>query len=1222
MLGLAIAGCGGGSTPVAGGVTVFISPTTVTVVVGTTLQFQFSVTGATDQTVKWKVNDVEGGNDTVGKISTSGLYTAPAKVPSPATVTVKAVANANSSATASATVTVDSGVKVTVSPTRAVVGTGEKFPFSATVTGPPGFTSTGVTWSVNGTGGANGSVSPTGEYTAPTSLPNPATATVTATSKDDTTRSASATVALATAGAPTLTSINPSSAAQGSLFQDVYLIGTNFFSTSAFLLNNTALPFNAVTSISTTLFRVRLPDSQLANPGTLAIQVKAQDGTTSAAQNLTVLPVRPALVGTSPDSAIQDSAGATTYKVNGGYFGTPGQPVPTVKAKYDDATRAAEVKNARQLTVTISGADLANPGLISVGVLNTGVKQPPAAPQQVAITNFAVLPADSSIPLATPPKLTVGTKPGAIAINTATGIAVVANKGSNNVTLIDISGAAPVVLGKVAVGTSPTGVAVDNVLNLALVANNGSDDISVVNLATRTVTATVSLANFRVAGTGPFSIGINPLKGLAYVAYAPTSSATRGTINGTLLDLNKLATQPVVGIVSTSTGQTPQVAVEPKLNWAVVTPGGAGTLSIVDLSGQNSQNLNTIAPASGTPQGASCAAAGIVTVTTTKNHGLVADLDQGATAVLIQGVSPAGFNGVYTVTSVPSPTSFTYTLPTGSCPTPSTGGNGTAQYSRPLFQGTAGAGVTGVGLNSETEKALLVDPSSSQVSFFSVLDQTITSLTLETGTTAAAFNPLNNVAVAVNPVPNPGTASILDPGEASGANTRPPRRIATVPVGAGPKAVAIDPGSNTALIANETDGTVSILSLGPLRPLHITQMILPADRQLNPTATLTSTDPLTITLFGKGFLPGSQVRLDGVALPAPTNVTDRSMNVTIPASFLSVARRYALDVLNPGGVHSNMTDLTVVQPVAVPTTGCTAPTLPAPRAVAIDAERNLAVVTDNNCNTVSLIDLTSGTVVKTLAVGKNPQGVALISRLGKAVVTNHGDNNASLVDLVAQSVGATPVIVGTGPIGVAINQDTAVAVVANVDSNTISLFPTDATGTVTATSVSVEARPVAVALDSSRNFAVVACAQQNTFNVVDLSQATPTVTSRFGPQLPTSVAFDPVTGVFVGTSSLGNLLFILTPDSQQTQALKIGINPSAIAYNFQSGTLVTVNLASNTLSVLDFLDRRVRAILPLSILPTLQTDVRPQAIDIHPRTNLAVVADEANSRVLLLPLPR
>jgi hypothetical protein len=63
------------------------------------------VTGAANTVVTWSVNNITGGNATVGTISASGLYAAPSAVPNPASVTIRAtsVATANAVATLSVT---------------------------------------------------------------------------------------------------------------------------------------------------------------------------------------------------------------------------------------------------------------------------------------------------------------------------------------------------------------------------------------------------------------------------------------------------------------------------------------------------------------------------------------------------------------------------------------------------------------------------------------------------------------------------------------------------------------------------------------------------------------------------------------------------------------------------------------------------------------------------------------------------------------------------------------------------------------------------------------------------------------------------------------------------------------------------------------------------------------------------------------------------------------
>ena len=82
------------TTPAMAAVTVAISPTQVSLPANGAQQFTATVTGSTDQNVTWLVNGVPGGAPSLGTISTSGVYTAPANAPTSFTATVTAQAEA------------------------------------------------------------------------------------------------------------------------------------------------------------------------------------------------------------------------------------------------------------------------------------------------------------------------------------------------------------------------------------------------------------------------------------------------------------------------------------------------------------------------------------------------------------------------------------------------------------------------------------------------------------------------------------------------------------------------------------------------------------------------------------------------------------------------------------------------------------------------------------------------------------------------------------------------------------------------------------------------------------------------------------------------------------------------------------------------------------------------------------------------------------------------
>jgi serine protease len=95
-------------------------------------------------------------------------------------------------------------ITVTISPTTASVQAGGG---TQTFTGAAqNATNAGVTYAVNGVAGGNttvGTITPFGVYTAPTTVPSPATVTVTAASVQDPTRTASAQVTITAPPAPT-----------------------------------------------------------------------------------------------------------------------------------------------------------------------------------------------------------------------------------------------------------------------------------------------------------------------------------------------------------------------------------------------------------------------------------------------------------------------------------------------------------------------------------------------------------------------------------------------------------------------------------------------------------------------------------------------------------------------------------------------------------------------------------------------------------------------------------------------------------------------------------------------------------------------------------------------------------------------------------------------------------------------------------------------------------
>jgi DNA-binding beta-propeller fold protein YncE len=590
---------------------------------------------------------------------------------------------------------------------------------------------------------------------------------------------------------------------------------------------------------------------------------------------------------------------------------------------------------------------------------------------------------------------------------------------------------------------------------------------------------------------------------------------------------------------------------------------------------------------------------------------------------------------------------------------------------------------------------------------------------------SVAFDPYTNVLLAYDPTENagptfPGNAiSLINPGGPGNGTTQPSYRIvaaiSTNQVGQGAYTPAgqttpvpvygpmtYDPKSRFALVGNAGSNTLSYMSLDPngqFKKVAIQKLQIASAGVANASPPLGTLKPATcnpadpaqpcmaqavplgqaaqVRVFGQGFgaAAGALVRLDTNVSSScggsPTGfcttwVSDSEVDVSIPASMLTVAHDYSLDVL-AGGVVSNSTDLYAVGVLDL--TAVCQPTQSnpqGPEGVAIDSLKHVAYITNFACNSVSSIAIdpkgyvrgdgstaSYGTVLNTVTVGTNPIGIDTIPRLHYAVVGNYGDSptgSASIIDIsnpesmaivpIATTSGTTTttaqtVPVGLAPLGVTIDQDRALALIANGGSNTLTvidltvLLPGAVTTTSpTPTTIAVSGSPTAIAVDPNLAVAAVTVLQNSGstvatagIDVISLAADPPvrSTSASVGSLTAslTGIVFDPATPspLFYATSTQQNVVYAFNPNTNTTQLIRVGINPFGIGYNYQTGTILTINSTSNTSSVIDSQNFKTRGTLGISSQSQF-----PVAIDNF--NNTAIIVDQNNNRVLFLGLPK
>ena len=177
-VGVCFVGCGGGGAasgpppPPPPSIVVAVTPKVSSVLLGNAQAFTAEVTNTADTSVTWSVNGVNGGNASVGTISTSGVYTAPADLPTNPAMQVTAVSAADATKSGSAQVTLTSDIAISVAPGAANIelGATQKLQASFTSNSHPDTT---ISWSLSGAACPSfcGTIDANGNYTAPQILP-------------------------------------------------------------------------------------------------------------------------------------------------------------------------------------------------------------------------------------------------------------------------------------------------------------------------------------------------------------------------------------------------------------------------------------------------------------------------------------------------------------------------------------------------------------------------------------------------------------------------------------------------------------------------------------------------------------------------------------------------------------------------------------------------------------------------------------------------------------------------------------------------------------------------------------------------------------------------------------------------------------------------------------------------------------------------------------------
>jgi YVTN family beta-propeller protein len=275
-----------------------------------------------------------------------------------------------------------------------------------------------------------------------------------------------------------------------------------------------------------------------------------------------------------------------------------------------------------------------------------------------------------------------------------------------------------------------------------------------------------------------------------------------------------------------------------------------------------------------------------------------------------------------------------------------------------------------------------------------------------------------------------------------------------------------------------------------------------------------------------------------------------------------------------------------------------------PYGVAVAPDGSAAYVTNSTDDTVSVIDTMSNTVSHTLPVGGTPRGLAFTPDGQYVYVANEYDDSLSLIATATKRVFTIPLPrdrcqnpTRIQPHGVAVAPDGTKVYIANKGEDdpfensprTVSVIDR-ATNTV-ATTIELPAGggrgsgPAAVAFSPDGGAAYVTNPSSRSAPVAVIDTATDTLRGGLGISLSPAggLALSPDSSKIYATS--GHSVVVIDRNGFSSVQIPVGFNPVGLSVTSDGSKVYVANSADNTVSVIDATKNAVTATIPVGAHP-------------------------------------
>ncbi len=286
-----------------------------------------------------------------------------------------------------------------------------------------------------------------------------------------------------------------------------------------------------------------------------------------------------------------------------------------------------------------------------------------------------------------------------------------------------------------------------------------------------------------------------------------------------------------------------------------------------------------------------------------------------------------------------------------------------------------------------------------------------------------------------------------------------------------------------------------------------------------------------------------------------------------------------------------------------------------PTGVAANSKKNEIYVVNSASSTINVINAETNTVVATIGVQGRPYFIDVSTDGKRGYVANSGSSNVSVIDLDRRTVIAN-IRVGSSPGLARISPDGETVVVSNRNDNSISLIDAKLLKVRATLPVCQHPEDIAILPDSGKAF--VSCSGSNQVASIQLkSPGPPPKEDRVLALIdvgrtPVSLTLKPDGGeIVVCNFDSDSISMIETGNDEVGNSQEIGKHPSHGIVTLDNSRLYVSNFGSNTVAVYD-IDMGRRIGTPLNV------GSHPDALALTPDQNYLLVLDTESGDVTVI----